>query len=171
MITITERICAPLLVRFVFESVLDYAPVNDMDGRLACYTRSESHWAVAWYDRAPAGIACIVTLDDGPNRGYQCLYWLEVLGPFQAQGIGQALLGWAVAESEDTPLIIAATRSSAPFYRHHLTGWSEPTPNTFILKGGFRNTIHESPQRGQLDFFLTTTHAGNAPAHRERSIV
>jgi GNAT superfamily N-acetyltransferase len=170
MITITERICAPLLVRFVFESVLDYVLVGDIDGRLACYTRGDSRWAVAWCDRAPAGIACITNLDDGRYKGSQCLYWLEVLPPFQAQGIGKALLAWASAQTEGNSLAIAVTPTSAPFYRRHLTDWTEPTPNTF-LKGGFQYTTRESLQRDQLAILLPAIHAGNAPAHRERRTV
>jgi len=137
MITITDRpIAVSLLVRFVLESTLDYAPDGDVDGRLACYARGAGHWAVAWRNRSPAGIACVVTLDDGPYQGYPCLYWLEVLPSFQGQGIGRALLAWATTQTAGTALLIAATPHAAPFYRRHLTGWTEPTPNTFIRKGG-----------------------------------
>src|SRR5262245_33003851 len=109
MITITERICAPLLVHFVLESALDYGPIEDVDGRLACSSRGEARWAVAWCNSSPAGIACLVTLDNGAYQSYQCLYWLEVLPAFQGQGIGQALLAWAIAQTEGKSLLIVAT--------------------------------------------------------------
>ena len=136
MITITEHICAPLLVRFVLESTLDYPSVGDVDGRLACYSHGEGCWAVAWRDRSPAGIACITTLDDGPYQGSLCLYWLEVLPSFQRQGVGQTLLMWARAQIVDAALVIASTPQAAPFYRRHLVGWTELTPNTLLVKGG-----------------------------------
>ena len=145
MITISDRpIAMSLLIRFVLESLLEYACEGDIDGRLACHRNGEGRWAVAWHDRAPAGVACLVTLDDGPYQGYGCLYWLEVLPPFQGQGVGQALLAWAIAQTVDNPLVIASTPSAAPFYRRRLDGWTEPTPNTFILKGG---TAQEHDQR------------------------
>jgi GNAT superfamily N-acetyltransferase len=74
--------------------------------------------------------------EDGPYQGYLCLYWLEVLPAFQGQGIGQALLAWATAQTAGTALLIAATPPSAPFYRRYLTNWTEPTPSTFLVKGG-----------------------------------
>ena len=175
-VTITEQICPPLLVRFVLESALEYAPVGDVDGRLACYARGEGRWAIAWFDRDVAGIACIVTLDDGPYQGYPCLYWLEVLPPFQRYGIGQALLAWVITQMAGQTLMIAATPPSASFYRRHLTGWSEPTPNTFLVKGG---AVRERDERiaacGDRDRFLiiagrTTTAVDEEPAQRERSI-
>jgi GNAT superfamily N-acetyltransferase len=144
MTTITDQpIGVSLLVRFVLESLLDYADDGDVDGRLACWSKGEGRWAVAWRDRAPAGVACLVTLDDGPYQGERCLYWLEVLPPFQGQGIGQALLAWAIAQTAGNPLVIAATSSAAPFYRRHLAGWTEPIANTFIVKGGIAPACDE----------------------------
>ena len=145
MITIIDRpIAISLLIRFVLESVLQYACEGDRDERLACRRNGEGRWAVAWYDRAPAGVACLVTLDDGPYQGYSCLYWLEVLPPFQRQGVGQALLAWAIAQTVDNPLVIASTPSAAPFYRRQLEGWTEPIPDIFIVKGG---TAQQHDQR------------------------
>jgi GNAT superfamily N-acetyltransferase len=137
MITITDRpIPLSLLIRFVFESALEYPADADVDGRLACWQRGEGRWAIAWYDRTAAGVACLVTLDDGLYQGQSCLYWLEVLPPFQRQGIGRALLAWAAAQVGNEPLIVASTPQAAPFYRRCLAVWSEPTPNTFVVEGG-----------------------------------
>src|SRR6266508_3590898 len=61
-IRITEQITPPLIVRFVLESALVYPSDGDVDGRLACYARGEGRWAIAWCDRTPAGIACLVSL-------------------------------------------------------------------------------------------------------------
>jgi GNAT superfamily N-acetyltransferase len=135
-ITITQRMTAPLLVRFVLESSLAYPDDGDVDGRLACWWRGEGQWAVAWHERELAGVACLVTLDDGPYAGASCLYWLEVLSAFQGRGLGRALLQWALTHADATPLLIASTPEAAPFYRRFLAVWSEPTPNTFVVEGG-----------------------------------
>ena len=178
MITIIDRpIAVSLLVHFVVESTLEYATDADVDGRLACYARGAGRWAVAWSDRAAAGIACLVTLDDGPHQGERCLYWLEVLPAFQGQGIGQALLAWASAQVTDTALVIAATAGSAGFYRRYLANWTEPTINTFLVKGGVALTRDEriATCRGSNWFsnsirpLSDTTDAGRAPAECERS--
>lgn len=172
MITITEHMCAPLLVRFVLESTLDYPSVGDVDGRLACYSHGEGRWAVAWRDRSPTGIACITTLDDGPYQDSLCLYWLEVLPSFQRHGVGQTLLMWARAQTADVTLVIASTPQAAPFYRRHLVGWTEPTPNTLLVKGGVRNAVDVSPHEQRYSITAIsplTTVAGGVPADQERS--
>jgi GNAT superfamily N-acetyltransferase len=145
-ITITPGISAPLVVRFVLDSTLSYPCEGDLDGRLACWWRGDGHWAVAWCDRACAGVACVAPLDDGPHAGMRCLYWLEILPPFQSRGIGRALLRWAVQQSGEVPLLIASTPAAAPFYRHCVRALTELTPTIFVLKGG-----------------ATTSHTGSTP--------
>jgi GNAT superfamily N-acetyltransferase len=139
-ITITPGISASLLVRFVLDSTLSYPSDGDLDSRLACWWRGDGHWAVAWCDSDCAGVACVALLDDGPRAGMHCLYWLEILPPFQSRGIGGALLRWAAQQSGEVPLLIASTPTAAPFYRHCVPELTELTPTTFVLKGGATNS-------------------------------
>jgi GNAT superfamily N-acetyltransferase len=135
-ITLTYRMTPPVLVRLVLESSLTYPNDGDMDGRLACWRRGEGRWAVAWHERALAGVACVVTLDDGMHAGMDCLYWLEVVPALRGQGIGHALLRWAITQAGTTPLVIATTPEAAQFYQHCLPDSAETIPNLFVVRGG-----------------------------------
>jgi GNAT superfamily N-acetyltransferase len=137
MMTITSRLTTPLLARFVLASDLEYPNDDGQDGRLSCWLRGEGQWAVAHFDGQPAGIVCVVTLDDTAYCGERCLYWLEVLPSFRGQGVGRALLRWAASQAEDELLVIKAVPSARLFYRRCLGHLIEPTPNTFLhVKGG-----------------------------------
>jgi GNAT superfamily N-acetyltransferase len=129
------------------QSELEYPSDNGQDGRLSCWLRGEGTWAVAHVDSIPAGIVCLVALDDGPGCGQLCLYWLEVLRAFRNQGVGQALLRWSVSQIGDWPLLIQATSAAASFYRHHLTlAFDEVESNTFVvLRGG--DTVRSTQRR------------------------
>lgn len=158
MITIqTDQLSCSLLARLVLLSDLVYPSVDEQDGRLACWLTGEGQWAVASVNNQPAGIACVVTLEDGPYTGYRCLYWIEVLLPFRRQGVGTALLRWAEAQVDGCPLVIRSVPTAAPFYHRHLAvPASEIVPNTFVVhatpgggrKGGVRQCQMRRVTRG-----------------------
>lgn len=103
-----------LIARFLAESTLGYPLVDGIDARLQAWATHEGRWAVAFTHHYAAGIACIVTLDDGPYAGADCLFWIEVLPETRGNGLGRALLSWA---TQQTPrLIINPTPGAAPFY-------------------------------------------------------
>lgn len=106
---------AALIARFVAESLLDYPLVDGIDARLQAWAAGEGCWAVAFTSDGAAGIACLVTLDDGPFTGDCCLFWLEVLPEAQGSGVGRELLAWATQQA--SRLVIAPTPGSASFYK------------------------------------------------------
>jgi GNAT superfamily N-acetyltransferase len=157
MISIHTTVTAALLARFVLESELEYPCSDNQDGRLACWLRGEGQWAVASVNNRPAGIACVVTLEDESYTGYRCLYWIEVLRLFRRQGVGTTLLRWAEAQVDGCPLLIRSVPTAAPFYRRHLGApASEIAPNTFVVrarvgaepKGGVRQRAMRRLSRG-----------------------
>lgn len=109
-----DRPGAGLIARFLAESLLDYPRVNGIDARLQAWAAGEGSWVVAFTPNGAAGIACLVTLDDGPFAGERCLFWLEVLPEAQGGGVGRALLGWATRQAPR--LVIVPTPNSASFY-------------------------------------------------------
>ena len=134
MITIHTTLSAALLARFVLESELEYPSSDEEDGRLACWLKGEGQWAVAYLDGYPAGITCLVTLDDGPYAGHLCLFWIEVRPPFRSRGVGRALLHWVEAQIHTRPMLIKSVPEAAAFYRHYLgLPAREPEANTFVV--------------------------------------
>lgn len=137
MVTITTHLSPKLLAQFVLQSELEYPNDNQQDGRLSCWLCGEGTWAVALLDTRPAGIACLVTLDDGPWCGRMCLYWLEVLPACRNHGVGQALLRWCEAQSGDSSLLIKSVSAAASFYRRYLTQpFIEPEPHILVVAKG-----------------------------------
>ena|SRR6266511_25557 len=135
MITIqTDGLAGTLLASFVLESELVYPRLDNQDGRLACWLKGEGQWAVAYLDGYPAGIACLVTLDDGPYAGHLCLFWIEVRPLFRGRGVGRALLHWVEVQIHTCPMLIKSVPEAAAFYRHYLgLPARETEANTFIV--------------------------------------
>jgi GNAT superfamily N-acetyltransferase len=73
---------------------------------------------IAFLNREAVGIACVAHIDAGRYAGETCLYWIEVLPEARRQGIGRALLRWAMTQAER--LLIMATPGAAEFYAHML---------------------------------------------------
>ncbi|MEN9936220.1 MAG: hypothetical protein RLZZ387_2799 [Chloroflexota bacterium] len=122
---------AALIARFVAESLLDYPLVDGIDARLQAWSTGEGCWVVAFTPDGAAGIACLVTLDDGPFAGDHCLFWLEVLPDAQGSGVGRALLAWATQQAPR--LVIAPTPGSASFYTG-LLPHAEPHGSMFVVE-------------------------------------
>lgn len=103
-----------LIARFLAESLLEYPLIDGIDARLQAWDADEGQWAVAFAAHGAAGIACLVTLDDGPYAGAACLFWIEVLPEAQRAGVGRALLTWVTRQAPY--LVIVPTPGSLPFY-------------------------------------------------------
>jgi GNAT superfamily N-acetyltransferase len=109
---------AVLIARFVAESALEYPCVDDIDGRLYLWQQHRGCWVIAFLNREAVGIACVAHIDAGRYAGETCLYWIEVLPEARRQGVGRALLCWAMTQAER--LLIMATPGAAEFYAHML---------------------------------------------------
>jgi GNAT superfamily N-acetyltransferase len=133
LVLVPGRPGASLVVCFIAESTLAYRHVDGVDVRLHTWSANEGQWVVAFASGAAVGIACVVTLDDGPYARMDCLLWLEVLPEARRKGVGRALLTWATQQSPR--LIIASTPSATLFYAAHLPG-AQRIGDLFIVETG-----------------------------------
>lgn len=107
-----------IVLSMVVQSKLDYGDMDE-DARLLAWHTRQGRWAVAVHKNGDiAGIACVVRLSD---TGEDALLWLEVLPPYQRQGMGEALLDWAHTQA-----------------RHRLSIHSVPSAEGFYQRAGVR---------------------------------